>query len=97
MEGLPSLLILLTGLTLISAFVPFDNLLMISGHPGYQTLQQLFTVGANAVVAVLLLPPVGIAGAAAGTALSYLVGVAALLWFSPRVVGWDLLTNQFKT
>ena len=97
LEGMPSLLILLTGLTLVSAFVPFDNLLMISGHPGYQTAQQLMTVSANALVAVLLLPPLGIAGAAAGTALSYVVGVAALLWFSPRVVGWDLLTNRFKT
>lgn len=97
LEGMPSLLILLAGLTLVSAFVPFDNLLMISGHPGYQTVQQLFTVSANALVAVLLLPPLGIAGAATGTALSYLVGVAALLWFSPRVVGWNLLTNRFKT
>lgn len=96
-EGMPSLLILLTGLTLVSAFVPFDNLLMVSGHPGYQTVQQLLTVTANTLLAVLLLPLLGIAGAAAGTALSYVAGVAALLWFSPRVVGWNLLTNRFKT
>lgn len=97
LEGMPSLLILLTGLVLVSAFVPFDNLLLVSGHPGYQTLQQLITVGANTALAVVLLPPLGIAGAACGTALSYLAGIAALLWFSPRVVGWNLLTNRFKT
>jgi O-antigen/teichoic acid export membrane protein len=94
-EGLPSLLILVSGLTLVSALVPFDNLLMVSGHPGYQTLQQVFTVAVNALVAVLLLPLWGIAGAASGTALSYLAGAAALLLFSRRVVGWDLLANRF--
>lgn len=93
--GLPSLLILMGGLTLVSALVPFDNLLMVSGHPGYQTLQQLLTVAANAAVAVALLPHWGIAGAAAGTAVSYLAGASALLLFGRRVVGWNLLANRF--
>lgn len=95
-EGMPSLLILMSGLVLVSALVPFDNLLMVSGHPGYQTLQQVITVAANALVAVLLLPVLGIAGAACGTALSYLAGVAALLVFSRRIVGWNLLANRFE-
>ncbi len=95
-EGMPSLLILMSGLVLVSAFVPFDNLLMVSGHPGYQTLQQVITVTANAAVAVLLLPVLGIAGAACGTALSYLAGAAALLVFSRRIVGWNLLANRFE-
>ena len=94
--GLPSLLILMSGLIVVSALVPFDNLLMVSGHPGYQTLQQVITVAANAAVAVLLLPVLGIAGAALGTAVSYVAGVAALLVFSRRVVGWNLLTNRFE-
>jgi len=94
-QGLPSLLILMSGLALVSALVPFDNLLMVSGHPGYQTLQQVITVAANAAVAVALLPALGIAGAACGTALSYVAGAAALLFFSRRIVGWDLLANRF--
>ncbi len=93
--GLPSLLVLMGGLALVSALVPFDNLLMVSGHPGYQTFQQAITVAANALVAVLLLPVLGIVGAACGTALSYLAGTAALLVFAHRVVGWDLLGNRF--
>ncbi|MBI5720048.1 MAG: oligosaccharide flippase family protein [Burkholderiales bacterium] len=95
-EGMPSLLILMSGLVLVSALVPFDNLLMVSGHPGYQTLQQVITVAANAAVAVALLPVLGIAGAACGTALSYLAGAAALLVFSRRIVGWNLLANRFE-
>lgn len=94
--GLPSLLILASSLVLVSALVPFDNLLMVSGHPGYQTLQQLATVGANVAVAVALLPALGIAGAACGTAASYVAGAAALLVFSRRVVGWNLLANRFE-
>jgi O-antigen/teichoic acid export membrane protein len=94
--GLPSLLILMSGLALVAAFVPFDNLLMVSGHPGWQTLQQLITVAANALVAVLLLPALGIAGAALGTAASYLAGAMALLVFSRRIVGWNLLANRFE-
>jgi O-antigen/teichoic acid export membrane protein len=96
-EGMASLVILMSGLVLVSTLVPFDNLLMVSGHPGYQTLQQVFTVGVNAVVAVLLLPVFGIAGAACGTATSYLAGATALLVFSRRIVGWNLLTNRFRT
>lgn len=96
-EGMASLVILMSGLVLVSTLVPFDNLLMVSGHPGYQTLQQVFTVGVNAAVAVLLLPVFGIAGAACGTATSYLAGATALLVFSRRIVGWNLLTNRFRT
>lgn len=94
--GLPSLVILMAGLTLVSALVPLDNLLMVSGHPGYQTLQQIFTVAANAGVAVALLPLLGIAGAATGTAVSYVAGAAALVLFSRRIVGWNLLANRFE-
>src|SRR5690606_3038260 len=39
--GLPVLVVLLGSLTLVSAYVPFDNLLLAGGYPGYQTAQQL--------------------------------------------------------
>ena len=44
MEGIGPLVVLLLGLSLISPFVPFDNLLLATGHPGFQTLQHLFVV-----------------------------------------------------
>lgn len=96
-EGMVSLIVLMSGLVVASTFVPFDNLLMVSGHPGYQTLQQVITVSVNAAIAILLLPLLGIAGAACGTAVSYVAGMAALLIFSRRVVGWNLLANRFRT
>lgn len=95
-EGLPSLVILLSTLTVVSSFVPFDNLLLVSGHPGYQTLQQFATVLSNATFGVLLLPWFGIAGVAVGTAASYVVAAVALIVMARRVVGWNLLTNSFR-
>ncbi|WP_313950766.1 oligosaccharide flippase family protein [Accumulibacter sp.] len=93
LEGLPSLLILLAGLNLISVLVPFDNLMVVSGHPGYQAAQQMTAVGANIIMAAVLLPLIGIEGAALGTALSYLCGILMLVIFSSRLLGWRLLSN----
>jgi hypothetical protein len=97
LEGLPSLAILLGGLTLICFLVPFDNLLMVSGHPGYQTLQQLVLVVTNITVAVLLLPLLGIEGAALGTAVSYVAGVLTMAIFANRLLGWNLFTNTIRS
>lgn len=93
-EGLPVLLILLAGLIIVSPMIPFDNLMLVSGHPGYQTAQQLCTVSANIIFALLLLPVFGIAGAALGTVTSYFANVTALILFSRRLVDWDILRNR---
>ncbi len=97
LEGLPALLILMSGVCVVAIFVPFDNLLMVSGHPGYQTAQQLATVIANIIVAALLLPVLGIEGAALGTAVSYTCGIAVLLVFGRRLLGWDLVRNTVRS
>lgn len=96
LEGLPSLVILLSGLVLVCFLVPFDQLLMMSGHPGYQTAQQLALVGTNIVVAALLLPVFGIEGAAFGTASSYVAGILVMVFFANRVLGWNLVNNTVK-
>jgi O-antigen/teichoic acid export membrane protein len=93
MEGMPSLLILLFGLNVISVFVPFDNLMVISGHPGYQAIQQIMAMLINFLLTALLIPVVGIEGAAIGTAAGYTVGIVLLLVLSYKMLGWDLLNN----
>lgn len=94
--GLVPLGILLAGLTAISVFVPFDNLMLVSGHPGLQTLQHLTLVLSNIVLNVSLIPLLGILGAAVGTALSYICGIVALFFLARRMLGWNLLTNQIR-
>jgi O-antigen/teichoic acid export membrane protein len=95
-QGLVPLAILLAGLTAISVFVPFDNLMLVSGHPGLQTLQHLTLVLSNIVLNVSLIPLLGILGAAVGTALSYICGIVALFFLARRMLGWNLLTNRIR-
>lgn len=95
-EGIVSLIILTSALTLISAYVPFDNLLMVSGRPGYQAVQQLCVVLANVVLCLLLTPAYGIAGAATSTAASYLTGIVVLMLLVRRELGWNMVTNRIS-
>lgn len=95
-EGLPSLVILLVALIFVSPFIPFDNLLLVVGHPSLQTLQQCATVGANVIFAMVFIPILGIEGAAIGTASSYFAGIGTLFIFSYYVVNWHLLTNKTR-
>lgn len=94
MEGLVPLAVLLLGLSLISAYVPFDNLLMVTGFPTFQTLQNLAVVAANIALNLLLVPRIGILGAAVGTAVSYVIGMLALVWLARSLLGWNLVTNK---
>lgn len=93
MDGLPSLVIMLFGVVMISFLVPFDQLLMMSGYPGYQATQQLAMVGTNIVIAAVLLPLYGLEGAAAGTAAGYFAGIAVMVLLANRVLGWNLVKN----
>ncbi len=93
--GIYSLSILLGGLICISYLVPFDNLLIISGHPGYQTIQQVFMVGSNLLVATLLIPIIGIKGAAIGTIAGYCVGLFLLNYLTKKLIGWHLFSNVY--
>lgn len=95
-EGVVVLFILLTGLVLTAGFIPFDNLLLVSGHPMRQTLQQALAVLTNVVLNLSLIPVLGIEGAAIGTASSYFAAIAALAIMSRRQLGWNLLTNRVR-
>lgn len=92
--GLPTLIILLSSLTLVSAYIPFDNLLLTGGYPALQTLQQFFAVATNVVLNVALIPVLGISGAAVGTGLSYIASIIFLIVLSRRIFGWNMLTNK---
>lgn len=95
-EGLLPLAILLAAVTSISAFIPFDNLLLTSGHPGYQTIQHLALVISNIALSASLVPLLGINGAAVATAFSYIIGIAVLMHLAKRLVKWNVLTNTVE-
>ncbi|WP_461432990.1 oligosaccharide flippase family protein [Hoeflea alexandrii] len=95
-EGTVVLLILLGGLVATSPFIPFDNMMLISGYPGRQTLQQAVAFVVNVSLNLALIPVVGIEGAAIGTASSYLAAVVSLILMTDRRLGWNLLSNRVK-
>lgn len=70
--------VLILGIVLASGYYPFSNTLLMGNQPGWHTLLMCGVVGANAVFNALLIPRYGIAGAAAGTALSFVVSVLML-------------------
>jgi O-antigen/teichoic acid export membrane protein len=92
LEGMPSLIILLGGMVLVSGFVPYDNLMLASGHPAYQTLQQMVAVTANVIGNLLLIPIFHIEGAALGTACGFILGTLMLIVMAKRMLGWNLLS-----
>ena len=95
-QGLLPLSILITGMTLVSVFIPFDNLMLVSGHPGYQTMQNMIIVLTTIVMNTALIPLLGINGAAIAMALGYISGVTVLVYLVSRFLGWNLLTNLVK-
>lgn len=95
-EGVAVLFILLTGLVISSPFIPFDNMMLISGYPGRQTIQQAVAFVTNVSLNLALIPLVGIEGAAIGTACSYLASVVSLILMTDNRLGWNLLTNRVR-
>ena len=94
-QGILPLFILLAGVTTISFLIPFDNLLVVSGYPGYQTMQQIAVVLSNLTVTTILIFNMGIIGAAIGTIIGYLAGVAVLIILTRRLIGWNLVSNTY--
>lgn len=85
--ALAPLTILICGLVVASAYMPFGMMLAQSGRPLEQTLFSGAILTSNVVFNILLIPTYGILGAALGTAMSYLVTAAMLIVVMKRVYG----------
>jgi O-antigen/teichoic acid export membrane protein len=75
--GWPVLQVLLLGMVVYAFFVPFDQLLLQSGFPGRQSALMALYVATNVGLNLLLIPPLGLLGAAIATAVA--LGLAGLL------------------
>jgi len=82
------LFILLIGLLLYSAFIPFEFLLLQSGMPGRQSLLFTINVFVNILFNVLLIPLFGIWGAALATAVSFSLSAISLNIAAGRWLGF---------
>lgn len=93
-EGLPALVVLLGALSVLAMFLPFENLLLLNGFPGHQSLQYMIVAVVNLVLSIVLVPKIGITGAALASALGYAAGVVFLLAVARRCFGWDMILNK---
>jgi len=72
------LFILVPGLLIYSAFIPFDFILLQSGMPGRQSLLFTINVFINIILNLWLIPIHGILGAALATSISFFISAITL-------------------
>jgi O-antigen/teichoic acid export membrane protein len=70
--------LLAAGIVLASGYIPFGQTLLMAGFPGWHSFFMVATVAVNVAGNVLLVPRLGISGAAAATAISMLASVFLL-------------------
>ena len=82
----PIFAILMSGIMLSSGYIPFGQILVQAGRPGLHTIMTLLLVVFNFTCNLLLIPVLGMVGAAAATALAHGVGVILLKIFTKRIL-----------
>jgi O-antigen/teichoic acid export membrane protein len=82
----PIFTILMTGIVLSSGYIPFGQILVQAGRPGLHTIMTLLLVAFNFTFNLLLIPFLGIVGAAAATAFAHVVGVILLKVFTKQIL-----------
>ena len=73
--------IILSGIIISSGYLPFNQLLLLAGHPGKHTLMVILTVLFNFLGNLVLIPFFGITGAAIATGLAFPFSIIILLFF----------------
>lgn len=90
-EGAVPFALLLGGLALTSAWLPFNQVLLMGGKPGWHTVYVLLSVTTNVVLNVLLIPHLGLAGAGLATAIALAASAVWLIRMSRTLVGVRLV------
>jgi O-antigen/teichoic acid export membrane protein len=83
-DGALPFAILMGGIALASPWLPFNQTLLMASRPGWHTFYISLAVGLNVALNALLIPRLGLEGAAVATACS-LVGSAMILRALVRV------------
>lgn len=79
--------ILVGAIAACAGWLAFGNLLLMGGRPGWHTLMMLASVAVNVGANALLIPRLGIDGAAAGTAVAFVASVITLRVLARRETG----------
>jgi O-antigen/teichoic acid export membrane protein len=90
LAGRGAFIILVLGIVAGAGYLPFQGALSMAGLPGWHTLFMLLVVLSNVAGNWLLIPWLGLEGAALATALAFLFSVLLLWWMVRRLVGFRL-------
>jgi len=85
-DSWPIFAILLVGVAINAGFRPFQGVFLLTGHPGLHSLFFLAVVLSNAILNVLFIPRIGLAGAAVATSLAYVVESLLILYGIRRIL-----------
>lgn len=77
-EGAWPFAILMLGIALASPYLPFIQILLMADRPGWHTAYAVAIVGVTTIGTLLLIPPLGLVGAAASAAASLVVSALLL-------------------
>ncbi len=86
-EGSVPFAILIAGVALASPWLPFGHVLLMAARPGWHTLYLLVVLVLSYAGCALLIPPLGLTGAALGISASLVASVALLVAFVRGGVG----------
>lgn len=86
MAGAAPFAVLMLGIALASPWLPMAQVLMMGGRPGWHTVLVALGVGLNVVGNLLLIPRLGLMGAAVGTASALVLSMLILR----RMARWQI-------
>jgi O-antigen/teichoic acid export membrane protein len=95
-QGLAALLILIAMMAPYLTYSTFEEVLMLAGHAGTQSMFQLTVTLANVVLNLLLIPPLGIEGAAIATGLASLCACLLLVVMVRHRMNYLLIPSVSK-
>jgi O-antigen/teichoic acid export membrane protein len=78
-DGAASYAILVAGIALASPYLAFNQVLLMASRPGWHTVYVLLVVGLNAAANLLLIPHMGMEGAATATAATLVLSMFLLV------------------
>lgn len=79
--------VLITGMVISSGFLPFRMIFNQSGFPGTQSLFLILVFCTNVVFNLIMIPPMGILGAAFATAAAFVSQIFLLKYLSGKRLG----------
>ncbi len=82
--------ILMTGILINAGYRPFLGIFIQGGRPGFYTVLILIAVAGNIALNLVLIPMLGIYGAATATSLVFVIEAALIVIFARRLFGVSL-------